>query len=148
MTMPRIAIASDHSGVAYKQAIGAWLAGRGHQVTDFGPFGTDSVDYPDFAVMVADAVRIEDADLGILICGTGIGMAIAANKMTGIRAANLTSVEFAQLARQHNAANIACLSARFVSLDDNLVIVQAFLATEPLDGRHALRVAKLDALGA
>ena len=106
----RIAVGSDHGGFEQKEQIAKRLTAEGHEVTDFGCPSTESVDYPDYAAPVAQAVARGDADFGILVCGTGIGMMLAANKVKGIRAANVTSVEFAHLAREHNNANVVTLS--------------------------------------
>ncbi len=142
----RIAIGSDHGGFEQKEGLGAWLAAQGHLVEDCGCTCADSVDYPDYAAAVARAVADGRADFGVLVCGTGIGMAIAANKVAGVRAANVTSVEFARLSREHNDANVLTLSGRFVSAADNEAILSAFLSTPFAGGRHARRVAKIDAL--
>lgn len=142
----RIAIASDHAGFEQKEALRDHVSACGHEVIDFGPANDDRVDYPDFAVKVADAVTAGDADLGVLVCGTGIGMAIAANKVPGARAANVTTPQFAELAREHNDANIVTVSGRFVTLEDNERIVDAFLSTDFAGGRHAGRVEKMTAI--
>lgn len=141
----RIAIASDHGGFEAKQALAEYLRDAGHDVTDLGTFeGPASVDYPEYAIKVASAVARGDARFGILVCGTGIGMAIAANKVRGIRAANVTDPAFARLAREHNDANVLTLSGRFVSLDRNREIVDAFIGTEfDAGGRHSTRVGKI-----
>ena len=142
----RIAIASDHAGFEQKQALVEFLAGLGHEVSDLGPDTADRVDYPDFAVKVAHAVAGGQADRGVLVCGTGIGMALAADKVAGVRAANIVSPEFADLCRRHNDANVITLSGRFVSLEENERILKVFLASEFEGGRHAQRVAKIMAL--
>jgi ribose 5-phosphate isomerase B len=139
----RVALASDHGGFEQKQALEPALAELGYEVTDLGPFDDASVDYPDYAALVARAVADGNADRGVLVCGTGIGMAIAANKIAGIRAANVTSPEFATLAREHNDANVLALSGRFVDLATNREIVEVFLKTPFAEGRHARRVAKI-----
>ncbi len=139
----RIAIASDHGGFDHKAPIIAHLEALGHTVSDFGPSGAESVDYPDYADPVARAVSCGDADRGILICGTGIGMALVADKVTGVRAAPIQNVTFAHLFRQHNNGNVLCLSGRFVSLEDNLAIIDEFLGTEFEGGRHVARVEKV-----
>lgn len=143
MTKTRIAIGADHGGFEQKDELAAWLVGLGYDVEDLGCYGAQSVDYPDFAKLVADAVASGQAAFGVLVCGTGIGMMIAANKVPGIRAANLTSPEFAVLAREHNDANVATLSGRFVSLEDNERILEAFLNAEFAGGRHERRVSKI-----
>jgi len=140
----RIALASDHGGFEQKESLKSWLVGRGCSVKDLGPDNEVSVDYPDYAHIVAKLVKTGEADFGILVCGTGLGMAIAANKVAGVRAVPVTSVEFARLARQHNDANVLCLSGRFVDDALNKNICEAFLSTDFEAGRHARRVAKLE----
>lgn len=143
----RIAIASDHGGFEQKQALAAYVADElGCEVEDMGPDSDASVDYPDFAVKVARAVSDGSADRGILVCGTGIGMALAADKVAGVRASSITSVPFAELFRQHNNGNVVCLSGRFVDPEVNKEIVKTFLATEFEGGRHEARVAKVMSL--
>lgn len=143
----RIAIASDHGGFEQKQALAAYLAeDLGCEVLDMGPNSDASVDYPDYAAPVAEAVGSGEADRGVLVCGTGIGMALAADKVAGVRASSITSVPFAELFRQHNNGNVVCLSGRFVDLDVNKQIVKTFLSTEFEGGRHEARVAKVMAL--
>lgn len=142
----RISIASDHAGFEQKQQLAAYLADQGHQVDDLGPSSDERVDYPDFAVAVAHAVAEGRADSGVLVCGTGIGMAMAANKVPGVRAANVITPEFAALSREHNDANVLTLSGRFVDLAGNQAILDAFTGTPFGGGRHAGRVAKIDAL--
>lgn len=142
----RVAIASDHAGFEQKQILRDYMDGNGIEVIDLGPDTDDRVDYPDYAEMVARAIAHGDADRGVLVCGTGIGMAIAANKIDGIRAANVVSPEFAALAREHNDANIVSVSGRFVDAEENARIIDAFLSTEFAGGRHAGRVDKIAAL--
>ena len=139
----RIAIASDHGGFDQKGPIIAHLEGQGHEVTDYGPFDADSVDYPDYADAVARAVSEGTADRGVLICGTGIGMSLAADKVPGVRAAPIQKVNFAHLFRQHNDGNVLCLSGRFVSLEENKLILDEFMTTDFEGGRHAKRVKKV-----
>lgn len=139
----KIAIASDHAGFEMKKEISKWLKGLEHQVLDFGTYSNESVDYPDFAFPAAEAVAGGIADLGILICGTGTGMAITANKVTGIRAANCTNVEMAVMARSHNNANVLALGARLVSIELAEEIVKEFLMTEFEGGRHMIRIEKI-----
>ena len=141
-----VAIASDHGGFEQKQALIPFITELGYEVLDLGPEGEESVDYPDFAAAVARAITLGKAERGVLVCGTGIGMAIAANKIKGIRAANVTSSEFAALAREHNNANIVSLSGRFVSLAANKETVKTFLETPFAGNRHERRVAKISAL--
>jgi ribose 5-phosphate isomerase B len=142
----RVAIASDHAGFAQKQQLAQFLLEQGYQLVDLGPNDDSRVDYPDYALLVAGAVSSGDVDKGVLVCGTGIGMAIAANKVAGIRAANVTSAEFAALAREHNDANIVSVSGRFVSFEENSRIVLVFLQTAFGEGRHAQRVEKISEL--
>lgn len=142
----RISIASDHAGFEQKQLLADYLLSLGYDVINRGPDNDDRVDYPDFAALVAHDVADDAADFGVLVCGTGIGMAVAANKVHGIRAVNVVSTQFAQLAREHNDANVVTLSGRFVDVEDNKRILDAFLATEFGGGRHAGRVAKIMAL--
>ncbi len=142
----RISIASDHAGFDQKSLLAAYLSKAGHQVVDRGPSDDDRVDYPDYAVLVAHDVSEGRAERGVLVCGTGIGMAMAADKVAGVRAANVTSAEFAALAREHNDANVVTLSGRFVDVDENKRILDAFLSTDFGGGRHAARVAKIMAL--
>lgn len=141
-----ISIASDHAGFKQKQALAAYLLSQGHTVFDRGPASADRVDYPDFAARVAHDVAAGLADRGVLVCGTGIGMAIAANKINGCRAANIVSPDFAALCREHNDANIITLSGRFVGLETNKEILEIFLSTKFLGGRHEGRVRKISAL--
>ena len=143
MAQLRIALASDHGGFEQKEELKPWLEGLGFTVDDFGCDSEESVDYPDYAKRAARAVAQGDDDYGVLVCGTGIGMMIAANKVHGIRAANLTSTEFAKLSREHNNANIATLSGRFTSLEDNKAILEAFLGADFSGDRHARRVEKI-----
>ena len=143
----RVAIAPDHGGFDQKGALADFMATElSCDVTDFGPETGDSVDYPDYAVKVAQAVSSGDADFGVLICGTGIGMAVAADKVPGVRASSITSPAFAELFRQHNNGNVVCLSGRFVDLEVNKQIVKTFLTTEFEGGRHERRVEKIMAL--
>ncbi|MCB7038124.1 ribose 5-phosphate isomerase B [Eggerthella sinensis] len=142
----KISIASDHAGFEQKQALAAYLESLGHDVIDRGPGTDDRVDYPDFAALVAHDVVDGAAERGVLVCGTGIGMAVAANKIDGIRAANVTSPVFAALAREHNDANIVAVSGRFVDEVTNREILDAFVSTEFGGGRHADRVKKITAL--
>ena len=138
-----IAIGADHAGFEQKELLKNYLVEQGFSVYDKGCFSEDRVDYPDFAKTVSEAVAAGEADYGVLVCGTGIGMAMAANKVNGIRAANVVTPEFAQLAREHNNANVLTVSGRFVSLETNKAILDAFLNTEFGGGRHEGRVSKI-----
>jgi ribose 5-phosphate isomerase B len=137
----KIAIGGDHAGFEYKEDIIEALAGG--EVTDFGAYSSASVDYPDFAHPVALAVESGTADFGILICGSGNGVAITANKHQGIRAAICWNEELAERARSHNNANILCLPARHISLELAKKITEIFFSTEFEGGRHANRVGKI-----
>lgn len=138
-----IAIGGDHAGYQYKEEIISFLEGKGIPFKDFGPFSADSVDYPDFAHPVASAVEKGEAACGILICGSGNGVAITANKHQGIRAALCWGEELAKLAREHNNANIICIPARFVRESDVEKMVNIFMNTHFEGGRHATRVGKI-----
>jgi ribose 5-phosphate isomerase B len=141
----KIALASDHAGREYRMTIGADLARKGFAVTDLGaPEGMERADYPDYARLAAEAVASGVCDLGILVCGTGTGMAMAANKFKGIRAANCASELMARLARGHNDANILALGARLLGPELAQAIVEAFLTTGFDGGRHQARVDKLE----
>ncbi|WP_198372709.1 ribose 5-phosphate isomerase B [Roseomonas rosulenta] len=141
-------IASDHAGLPLKLALKAALEAEGHTVIDLGTHGAESVDYPDYAAKVARAVAAGQAPFGVLVCGSGIGMAIAANRHTGIRAAVLHDSTEARLTRAHNDANIACFGARTIGVETALDALRTFLATPFEGGRHQRRVDKLDPPGA
>jgi ribose 5-phosphate isomerase B len=142
----RIAIGSDHAGYRLKEAVKSFLLDAGQTVEDVGTDSDASVDYPDFAAVVARRVVSGACDRGILICGTGIGMAMAANKVDGVRAAAAGDLESARLSREHNDANILTLGARITPPDLALAIVRVFLATPFEGGRHQRRVDKIMAL--
>ena len=137
-----IAIASDHAGYELKTALVQYLQ-KSNQIEDLGTFSSESVDYPDYALGVARRVAQHQADLGILICYTGIGMSIAANKINGIRAALVGSVENARLTKEHNDANVLCLSAKDTPPWLAQEIADAFIKTQFCGGRHSRRVAKI-----
>lgn len=141
-TLP-IALASDHVGVSLKALLCKKLIADGYQVIDLGPETTEAVDYPDFGHKLADEIASGRAARGILVCGTGIGISIAANRNPAVRAAVCTSGQLARLARQHNDANVLALGARIVGEEVALDCVDEFLNTEFEGGRHALRVAKI-----
>lgn len=143
--MSAIAIGCDHAGFPYKRSIVEWLQSQGIEVLDFGTHSEESADYPDFVHPVAHAVESGRAQRGIVMCGSGNGVAMTANKHQGIRAALCWTEELAALARQHNDANVLALPVRFIPEDLALRIVQAFLAAEFEGGRHARRVAKIAA---
>ena len=138
-----IAMASDHAGYNLKQDVRAWLENHGAQVKDYGCYSTESCDYPDFAHPLAEAVEKGEQPLGIVICSTGNGIFMTANKHQGIRAALCWDVPLAQLARQHNNANVLGMPANFISRDKALEIVEAFFATDFEGGRHERRVNKI-----
>lgn len=143
----RVAIASDHAGFEQKQMLVDFLVKEPEvEVVDMGPDSDDRVDYPDFAAKVAQAVASGAVDRGVLVCGTGIGMALAADKVAGVRASSITSPEFADLFRRHNDGNVLCLSGRFVEPAINKEIIRVFLTAPFEGGRHADRVAKVMAL--
>ena len=142
----RVALGADHAGVALKEDVKQQLAARGIAVIDFGTNSTDSVDYPDYAVKVARAVAAGESDRGILFCGTGIGMAMAANKIAGVRAAPVVDEESARLSREHNDANVLALGSRVTPPDEARRIVNIFLDTPFAAGRHTPRVDKIRAL--
>ena len=143
----KIAVGADHRGVALKAQLLQRLSLAGHAVSDMGTDGTESVDYPDFAGKVAQAVAERAVELGILICSSGVGMSIAANKFAGVRAAMCWNESIATLSRQHNNANVLCLAADHLSMEQNLSITDAWLAAEFQGGRHARRVEKIGRLG-
>jgi len=146
--MKRIAIGCDHRGFGLKEPITSFLQNDGYSHQDFGCYSTEAVDYPDIAQKVGEAVASGNFDHGILICNTGIGMCIAANKIRGVRAALCHSVFAAQRARQHNDANVLCLGGEDADTSLVLQIVKTFLTTDFEGGRHAQRVNKIKALEA
>ena len=141
-----IALGADHAGYLLKNAIAAGLTAQGHTVEDLGTSSAESVDYPDYAEKVGHLVAAGRADRGILVCGTGLGMSMAANKITGIRAAVVYDTECARLAREHNDANVLCLGARVTTPEQALALVAVFLDTPFAGGRHQRRVDKINAL--
>ncbi|MHC8493714.1 ribose 5-phosphate isomerase B [Thalassospira sp. SM2505] len=143
MTVKTLAIASDHGGVELKSAIIDLLKGRGIEVSDLGTNGPASVDYPDFAQAVAKSIIDGKAEAGILVCGSGIGMSIAANRFPEVRAALVHDRLSAELCRQHNNANVLCLGARLLGEATALDCVDAFISTEFEGGRHEGRIAKM-----
>jgi ribose 5-phosphate isomerase B len=142
----RIAIGADHAGFQLKGVVADHLRRAGHEVVDLGTHSEDSVDYPDYGAAVGRAVTTGGADAGVAICGSGIGIGIAANKVPGVRAATVHDVTSARYSRLHNDANVCCLGARFTGPQVALDAVDAFLATAFEAGRHADRVAKIAAL--
>ncbi|MGN0301520.1 MAG: ribose 5-phosphate isomerase B [Anaerotardibacter sp.] len=142
----KVSIASDHAGFEQKQQLAEYLASKGYEVIDRGPDNDDRVDYPDYAELVGKDVASGEAERGVLVCGTGIGMAIAVCKVPGVRGANIINTEFASLCREHNDANVITLSGRFVDVETNKAILDVFFSTEFGGGRHAGRVEKIMAL--
>ncbi|MCR4437107.1 MAG: ribose 5-phosphate isomerase B [Clostridiales bacterium] len=141
-----IAIGSDHGGFELKAAVVEHLKKKGYRVKDFGTCDCSSVDYPDFGLAVAEAVKSGECEKGIVICGTGLGISIAANKVPGIRAALCTDSYMARMSREHNDANILALGGRVIGVGLALDIVDAWLKTEFLGGRHKARVDKITAI--
>jgi ribose 5-phosphate isomerase B len=142
----KIALAADHAGYEEKEKIKATLDELGIEYVDMGTASTDSVDYPDYARKVGEAVSSGDFEQGLLVCGSGTGMAIAANKIHGVRAAVAWSPDIARLARQHNDANVLSLPARFMSEGDAVNVVKAWFEADFEGGRHAKRVEKITEL--
>ena len=140
----RIALSADHAGVDLKDLLAAWLAEQGHDILDLGTHGHDSVDYPRFGASLAAALADGRAERGITICGSGIGVAIAANRNPACRCAQVAEPVSATLARQHNDANAIALGARLIGLDMAKACVTAFLTTDFLGGRHERRVEMLN----
>ena len=139
----KVAIGGDHAGFDYKSRMIRFLKNNGHEILDFGPNSDESVDYPDHVHPVAEAIEKNQADLGILICGSGNGVAMAANRHQKIRAAICWNQDLAALARQHNDANVICLGARFLAYEYAEGIVDTFLKTDFEGGRHQTRVDKI-----
>ena len=143
MKKKTIAIGADHAGYEYKEIIKKRLDHAGYTILDMGTDSTNSVDYPDFVHPVAEAIEKEEASLGIIICGSGNGVAMTANKHQGIRAALCWNENLAELARQHNDANVLAIPARFISENMALDMTELFLKTDFEGGRHARRVGKI-----
>ncbi len=139
----KIAIGADHAGFDYKEKIRRYLTEKGFEVQDFGTFSTDSVDFPDFAHPTAEAVETGQADFGILLCGSGQGVNMTANKHKGVRSALCWNTDIARLTRQHNNANVIALPARFVAYEYALEMIEVFLTTQFEGGRHEKRVGKI-----
>jgi ribose 5-phosphate isomerase B len=143
MMAKKIAIGGDHAGFEYKGKLIEKLTSLGYEVKDFGPFSSDSVDYPDYVHPLSSAIEKGDFELGIVICGSGNGVAITANKHQGIRAALCWNEDLAALARQHNNANVLAIPARFISYELAEKLSQIFLTTDFEGGRHQNRVGKI-----
>lgn len=139
----KIAIGADHAGFVYKEKLVQYLTEKGIDVQDFGTFSTDSVDFPDFAHPTAEAVETGQADFGILLCGSGQGVNMTANKHKGVRSALCWNTDIARLTRMHNNANVIALPARFVAYEYAVEMIEIFLNTEFEGGRHENRVGKI-----
>lgn len=140
----RIHLGADHAGYQMKEHVKAVLSAMGHDVVDLGTNGEDSVDYPDYAEAVARAVASGAADAGVLVCGTGLGMAIAANRVRGVRAIQASDPEMARMARAHNDANVLTLPGRYIGPEQAAAVLDAFLTTPFEGGRHQRRIDKID----
>lgn len=139
----KIAIAADHGGFELKDSMVEYIKSLGNEVMDLGTNSADSVDYPDYAKKVCEEIQQGNSDLGILICGTGIGMSLAANKFEGIRAACVSDVYSAKMSRSHNNANVLCIGARVIGDEVAKLIIKTFLENEFEAGRHQRRVDKI-----
>lgn len=140
----KISLACDHGAVEHKEAVKSFLITEGYEVVDYGVDSDESVDYPDVIYPAAKAVRDKEVDLGIVLCGSGIGASITANKVVGVRCALVTSIEVARLTREHNNSNVLALAGRTTDLDTNLAITKKWLETAfTEDARHQRRIAKL-----
>jgi ribose 5-phosphate isomerase B len=139
----RIAVGSDHAGYRLKGVVAEHLSGLGHEVEDLGTYSEETVDYPEFGAAVGRAVIEGRAKLGVCACGTGIGIAIAANKIVGVRAAVVHDATTARLARAHNHANVVCMGGRIVGDEVARDAIDSFLFTEPVGGRHEKRIQEI-----
>jgi len=140
----KISIGSDHAGFSLKEVLKEHLTKNGHEVVDCGAYSADRVDYPDYAKPVAKAVSKGDCEMGVLVCGSGIGMCMTANRVKGVRAAVLRDERDAELSRLHNDANMACFGERITDPEASTKLLDLFLATPFEGGRHEARVAKID----
>jgi len=138
-----IALGADHAGYGLKEALKGWLINHRYQVLDLGTHSTESVDYPDYAALVGESVADHKVERGLLVCGTGIGMAMAANKVPGIRAALCGDLYTARMSREHNDANVLVLGGRLMGAEMAADILHAWLQTDFAGGRHARRVDKI-----
>ncbi len=142
--MQKVAIGSDHAGFELKKELIEYLKSKNLVVLDCGTFNDQSCDYPDYAKIVAEKVAGNEVDFGIILCGTGIGVSIVANKVKGIRAANVWNSETAALAKQHNNANVICIGARFIASYFAKKIVDAYIEAKFEEGNHKIRIEKID----
>ena len=140
----KIAIGCDHAGFEYKEKLKQWLTENGYEFEDVGTYSTDAVDYPIYAKAVCQKVLSKEVQYGILFCGTGIGMSIAANKIKGIRASVCSDIKSAELTRQHNDANVLCMGAQIIGFVTAREITKTFLNNEFVGGKHKLRVDMLE----
>jgi ribose 5-phosphate isomerase B len=138
-----VALGADHAGFELKEALKAWLIDQGYQILDYGAHSPDAVDYPDYAAQVAEAVADQKVERGVLICGTGIGMAIAAGKVPGVRAALCSDLYTARMSREHNDANVLTLGGRLMGPEMALDILRMWIETDFAGGRHQRRVDKI-----
>ena len=141
-----IAVGADHAGWTLKESLKAWLIEQGHDVIDFGTHSPDSVDYPDYAAQVGESVAVGKVERGVLVCGTGLGMAIAANKIPGVRAVACNDLLAARMSREHNDANVLAVGGRLLGREAALEILGCWLETRFAGGRHVPRVDKIAAL--
>lgn len=144
MEKPIVSIGADHAGFQLKEDLVAYLKSQGYEVKDYGTYSSDSVDYPDYAHPLASGIENKTEQMGVLICGSAIGVSITANRHPGVRAALVWRKEVAALSRQHNNANVICLPARFISNEEAHDFVKTFLTTEFEGGRHQKRVEKIN----
>ena len=142
----KISIGSDHRGYIYKERIKVILSKEGHEVLDFGPDSEESVDYPDYAVKVGESVQSKESTFGVLVCGSGLGVSITANKVKGVRAVNTCSEKTAEMGRKHNDANVICFGQDVLSFDVVENALKTFLSTEFEGERHQRRLDKITAL--
>ncbi|CAB4330131.1 MAG: ribose 5-phosphate isomerase B [Actinobacteria bacterium] len=142
----KIAIGSDHAGFQLKEVLREWLSAQGHEVDDCGTYSNERADYPKFGEAVGLAVVEGDVEMGVLVCGSGQGICMAANKVAGIRGAVIRDVADAQMTRAHNNANVACFGERITSAKDAIAALEVFLTTAFEGGRHATRVGQLEVL--
>ncbi len=140
----RIAIGCDHAGFEYKEKLKQWLTENNYECVDVGTYSSDAVDYPIYAKAVCEKVVAKDVDYGILFCGTGIGMSIAANKIRGIRASVCSDIKSAELTRQHNDANVLCMGAQIIGFLTAREITKTFLSNSFVGGKHAIRVSMFE----
>jgi len=140
----KVALASDHAGFAYKEKAKTYLESKGFETIDFGAYSTERSDYPDFGHKAAAAITNGEAERGVFVCGSGIGISITANRHRGVRAVDAVTTEMAKLSREHNDANVLALGERLVSWDEATKIIDVFFATAFEGGRHEDRVKKIE----